>query len=84
MKIWLIGISLTALFGFFSIFGWFSDKVDKKADKTEVKEVEVKVEKTKDEIVEGKLIDMKQSILMERNTQLIEKLDIKLDKALAE
>ena len=75
MKIWLIGISLTALFGFFSIFGWFSDKVEKKADKTEVKEVEVKVEKNVEDIDTNENVTIKQTVLLEQLTTSVTELN---------
>ena len=63
------GISVGALVILFGVFSWVTDKIETKADKEEVKEVEVKVEKTKDELVERKLIDKEQSIHIKQMQQ---------------
>lgn len=69
MKIALISISVTALMGFFGVFSWFNDKIDKKADKVEVKEVEESVEEVEDDVVERKMVDKEQSIYIEQMQQ---------------
>lgn len=74
MKIALISISISALMGFFGIFSWFTDKIDKKADKVEVRNITEKVdtkadkEEIKEEIkeVEGKTEVNKEEIVERR------------------
>lgn len=75
-------ISVGALVVLFSVFSWFTDKIDTKAGKEEVSKVEVKVEKAKDEIDQEENVNIQQQGQIDSTLRLIEKLDKKLDKAL--
>ena len=70
-------ISLGSIIAILGLFSWFTDKIEVKADRDDVKAVEEEVDQEEN-------INVQQQQQINFNTLLIEKLDKKFDKELAE